>query len=331
MTATGVAGRRSAGTMSTPESAPAPRDEAALGLAEAIELAAAWTARVADDRGIRTLLIKGPGLSHHGIRPHRTSADVDVLVEPDRFDEYCAAIAARGWSIRPHTEVHAEWASHSVTLLRDGWPCDLDVHRCFPGFLAETGVVFDALWAARESLTLAHRDLAIPSRNATLLIALLHQLRDGESRINRAELDSALGVHLTDTERGDLVELASATGALEPVRALLPRLGVDPTLLPPPVESPQLRAWRARVAADASGVFAWVMLLRHTPPRRRIGVLGRALWPPRRDVMINHPGTPDRWWPMLHARVARLGRGIRSVPASVRGALVWRRGGVSRP
>ena len=88
-----------------------------LTLRDAGALAAAWVSYVGERRGIRLLVIKGQSLAYHGLRPARTSADVDVLVEPRRFDELCAEILDAGWRERATTEVGAVWAGHSLTFL----------------------------------------------------------------------------------------------------------------------------------------------------------------------------------------------------------------------
>lgn len=58
-------------------------------------------ASVGRAHGIRLLVVKGDALARMGLREPRVSADVDVLVEPDRFDELCAALEGAGWSERP--------------------------------------------------------------------------------------------------------------------------------------------------------------------------------------------------------------------------------------
>src|SRR6478735_5671403 len=87
-----------------------------LPLVDAVELAAAWAAALAERLGIRLLVIKGDTLARHGLRDPRVPADVDVLVEPAAFERYCAAISAAGWSERPVPRINLQ-AAHSVTYL----------------------------------------------------------------------------------------------------------------------------------------------------------------------------------------------------------------------
>ncbi len=86
---TGVVDDRSAGDTGSPI--------AELSLATAVELGHAWLQAVADRAGIRALFIKGPALHRHGLRPHRTSGDIDVLVDPTAFDALCDAVIGAGW------------------------------------------------------------------------------------------------------------------------------------------------------------------------------------------------------------------------------------------
>ena len=78
-------------------------EEARLSLDEANDLLSAWAWTRGRERGIRLLLIKGRTLSNDGLRAARTSADVDALVEPARFEEYCQAITEAGWQEIPQT------------------------------------------------------------------------------------------------------------------------------------------------------------------------------------------------------------------------------------
>ncbi|WP_404431334.1 nucleotidyltransferase family protein [Microbacterium lacus] len=291
----------------------------ALSLGDAIDLGAAWVTKVAADRGIRILIIKGAGLAHHGLRAPRISADVDVLVDPARFDDFCELLIDEAWRIRPITAVGAEWSGHSVTFIRDDWPCDIDAHRYFPGFLAGAQTAFDALWRDRTTMLLANRSVQIPDRNGSILVAALHHLRDGASRSTiGGELDQLVSVEMTPDELGSLAALAVETGALGPVAHVLEQLGLEPAAIPQIEDSPALRAWNSRIAADASGPYFWLLLLRNTPARHRPSLIARAIWPSRADIEINNPGTPDSRSARAKVRLTRIPKGLRSLPRAIR-------------
>lgn len=294
-----------------------------LELEDACALAAAWVGALGEQHTFRLLVIKGQTLAHHGLRPPRTSADVDILVDPQQFDDFCVAVRMAGWRQRPVTEVGAMWAGHSLTFVNDTWPCDIDVHRYFPGFLADPSKTFDLLWRSRDSMLIANRLVPIPSRLASILISGLHQLRDGDTRADEAEMASVTSVEISDDERPAIVELAKATEALEPARDLLLRLGIHADELPPFRDSAAVREWHARAAANASGVFFWMILLERTPAGGRLGVLGRALWPPREVLMIDHPGLSDTILNRTMLRLSRLPGGLRGIGPAARA--IWDR------
>src|SRR6478735_5781765 len=226
-----------------------------LPLVDAVELAAAWAAALAERLGIRLLVIKGDTLARHRLRDPRVPADVDLLVEPAAFERYCAAIVAAGWTERPVPRINLQ-AAHSVTYLHDGWPCDIDVHHRYPGFLADASTVFDELWRRRDAQPFAHVVTPTPDRVSSLVIMALHALRDGAaSDLHRAELQRARSAALTPAERIELAELAQATGCAGTLHDLLAGLGVHL----PVHETAELREWQARVASRSQGAYPWLL------------------------------------------------------------------------
>lgn len=290
-----------------------------LRLDEAVELGHAWLQSLADGRGIRVLFIKGPALHRHGLRAARTSTDVDLLVEPERFAEFCSLILAAGWTTRPGVLIAELRTQHSQTFLRDGWPCDVDVHSFFPGFLADPAIAFDALWARRTQLEFAHRMCTVPDRVGSILILALHSLRGASIQQRHAdELEQLLRVELTDQERADAAALALATGSAATLETVLPRLGVHVDAPVDPAQAKALQQWRQRVAAGSHGAYFWLQALRDAPWSQRPRILWRAFWPTRHELLVARPETVDTLRGRTRARIARLGRGIRSLPRGVR-------------
>ena len=78
-----------------------------------------------------------------------------MLIEPSGFDVFVAAIEHAGWRERASTLAGSVFTTHSRTFVHRDWPCDLDVHRFFPGFLAEPETVFDELWRRHEAIEVA--------------------------------------------------------------------------------------------------------------------------------------------------------------------------------
>lgn len=301
-----------------------PLEPVTLRLDEAVDLAHAWVDATAKQRSIRALFIKGPSLHRHALRDTRTSTDVDILVEARRFDEFRAALLASGWTVRPSIFISDRTTLHSKTLLLDGWPCDVDVHAFFPGFLGDDDAVFDTLWQRRTHLEFAGRFCPVADRVSGALILALHSLRSatGQER-HTAELDQLLEVSFTSTEKQELADLARTTGCTATLADVLPRMNVPvDDDADKHVDAHALREWRERVEAGSRGAYFWFYALRRARWRDKSAVVWRAFWPTDRDLLLARPDIPDQFWAKLHGRGARLGRGIRTLPRSLRA--IWR-------
>ncbi|WP_195908056.1 nucleotidyltransferase family protein [Nostocoides sp. HKS02] len=298
-------------------------DHAELTVTDGVLLAHGLVARLAEQAGARVLFIKGPTAVAAGARPARPSSDVDVLVDPAAFDRLCLAIEAAGWFRRfVPLPVHraADLAfDHSGHFIREGWPCDLDVHFLFPGFLAEPQVVFEALWERRTTTVVAGRSVTTPDVLGHALVVALHALRDVGRPWSREDLDhleNTLGSTLDDGGREALGRLAAATGSDQSARALLERVGV--ALPPPPREqSPALAAWRVRQEFGTVSGSLWLVELRRARWRERPRILLHAVVPPREQLLSAHlaPAASRREIARLHA--ARWGRGVRALPRAM--------------
>ncbi|CAN5591769.1 hypothetical protein BH10ACT5_BH10ACT5_21570 [soil metagenome] len=286
-----------------------------LRLDEAVALATAWAASLGDAAGIRVLILKGDALAQMGLRQPRVSADVDVLIEPSRFDDYCALLTSAGWTERELPFISSRVSPHSITYVSHGWPCDIDVHSYFPGFLNDPQQVFHELWGRSQQLSFARFKVRVPDRISSILIAALHSLRDGAvSTRSASDLSELLSTDLTDAERTELSDIARRTGCDGSLEAFLSELGLDVS----PTPSRALSEWRSRVASASRGAYPWIMLWRSSRWRDRPMIAVRAIWPTDTDILLAHPTVPRRFWPILEARARRLGRGVRGLPLSVR-------------
>lgn len=285
-----------------------------LRLDEAVELATAWAAHVALSHDIRVLVVKGDALARMGLREPRVSADVDVLVEPARFNDYRAAIAAAGWRERPLPFISSRVSPHSVTYVAAGWPCDIDVHAYFPGFLEDPAVVFDELWSRRQNMPFGGQMVHVPDRLSSMMISVLHVRRDGANGPRAAaDLKQLASIDLSVSERADLAALATATGADGSLETFLRDLGVDVR----PTSSRALREWNARVASGTRGAYPWLLLWQASSWRDRPRILARAIWPTTDDIVFARPEVPRRGGPLVMARIRRWGRGLRGLPGSI--------------
>jgi len=290
---------------------------------EAVLLAHALVCRVAQQVGTRVLFIKGRTAVALGARPDRPSQDVDVLVDPAGFDRLCEAIRAAGWQQRLSADPglrHVDDVSfdHSTHFIHDEWPCDLDVHFNFPGFLKPADRVFEALWARHTTVEVAGVRVTTPDLLGQALVVALHALRDPDkpaSRADLAHLAATLGHDLDDTGKQELADLALATGSEVTVRALLESVGA-----PVPEPSPESRAsadaWAFRQDVGSRSGVVWLIELARTPWPERPALLRRALFPPR-DVLLSSylaSRATRRELAVLHAR--RWARGIRALPSA---------------
>jgi Uncharacterised nucleotidyltransferase len=263
------------------------------------------------------LFIKGPVLNAQRLRLPRDSKDVDILVDPARFDEMLDGLTAIGWY--PYTAVGKSFRSvpaHAESLKHDAWPCALDVHHYFPGCLAPAQQVFDELWARRSSVDLGGRDLPCPDIAGSSVIAGLHALRHPDSwqeEVELAYLTQVLDQRLGNTERADLAGLAERTGARDTLGPLLEALGVHP-----PPAAPQfaegLASWQIRTISARYPSLLWLEDLRQTPWHRRPAVLWRAALPTEDEIRNFVPDLPAGRWGLACGRLARLRRGLPRVP-----------------
>jgi len=280
---------------------------------EANELASAWLQRLAEGLAVRSLIIKGRSLAHHGLREPRLSADIDVLVEPRRFDDFCRAIAAAGWRERDIGFLAGRLPSHSKTFVHADWPTDLDVHAQFPGFLSPPADVFEALWQHREQILCAHVECMTLDRVGSILVLGLHSVRSARSQVRHdRELQRLLRIQLNQTDRSAITDLARRTGCVRTLGPVLFQLGVHADPGPHEYAPGALEDWRRRTALSRGRLVFWWSILREARWPEKPVVIRRAVWPSRDDLLRSRPDVVDTAYGRLRGRVGRLARGIHS-------------------
>lgn len=285
---------------------------ARLTYAEANPLAAALVSSLASDRGIRTLVIKGLSLEHHGLRPGHVSADVDVLVEPARFDDLLDAIADAGWRLRPTTTGDRLMTHHSVTFLNPAWPNDLDIHSTFPGMLAGPEASFEALWTHREQAVFGGFPCWIPDRPSAVVIWALHSLRGSQRQPRHAsELRQLIPVvtAMPPDEAARLADRIVDLGAVRPLH-VVPELAALTVGRTAPEVDGSWDAWVGKVA-QAHEASPWLQVLRDARPVEWPRLLVTAVWPTRRDLLVLDPSAVDTTLGRVQARLRRIGRLVR--------------------
>lgn len=288
---------------------------------EAVTLCHALVSEVAATVGCRLLIIKGQSSVWHGLRPPRVSADVDVLLAPADLDRFLQAMAGIGWYERPDGSlITLPAARHSVTLIHDRWPCDVDVHYRFPGLLVEPAEAFDVLWERRMKMPIVGAHVDVPDKVSSIVITALHSVRGTTKQPRHAdEFRRLLGLAptLTEEDRENLREVATLTKADVALDGLLTDLGVPGVTEDVRAkEFTTLRQWREDSAIKHSVAHFWIRYVRQAPPWQWPPRVKTALWPSDAVFLKMHPECGDGR-SLNVARLSRLARGIVSLPRTI--------------
>ncbi|MCE4027324.1 nucleotidyltransferase family protein [Microbacterium sp. Au-Mic1] len=272
----------------------------------ATQLAHALAAAIARELGVRALSLKGPIAAHYELRAPRASADADVLIEPERFTEYCAALESRGWHTRVGRETPALIPQHSMTYIHADWPCDIDVHWMFPGFFADAADAFDILWSSRQEVSVAHVPVQAPSKAGSAVIMALHAERDRRSpkHLEERELVSvALREAFTTSERDEFTTIARAGRAAWTLRDYFVLADLGPVVVDADAEQQRRWALFSTRVDDASSV-AWWHHVRAAPWSQKPRWIVRAIWVSRADMPRNDredlPSRREMWDYQIH-------------------------------
>lgn len=272
----------------------------------ALDAAAVATVRALAERGIASLLLKGPAVAHRLFpddpdrRPYR---DVDLLVAPATFSAAEAALAGLGYRAEIEGPRHDNRVWHEMSWMVPGpVPLTIDLHRSFAG-VGDPGAFWAALWATAEQLSVAGEDVPVPGAAAATLLLALHAAAPGSSPQPAAELTRALDVlpaplwtGAAEMARTCAAESAYAVGlrVVPGGAALARRLGLP--------SGSTAALWLS--AHPASATAATLAGLSALPTMRaRLRHLGRLLLPTPGDLYHRDAHAPEP----RHSRV-RLGR-----------------------
>nr|WP_211315617.1 glycosyltransferase [Rathayibacter caricis] len=265
---------------------------------------------------MRSISVKGPVLAEQKLRSPRTSTDADVLVDPDRVEELVEALKRRGWEERFVADVPRILDNHARTLSHSDWPCDIDVHHGFLGFLAPEREVFEALWERRRTMLIAGRPVTCADPVANTAMLALHCLRELHVPRNRAELEElavAWSGERGDLDVEDLLGLAARTGSVETLSPFLSRIGVDSTLSP--FDRAGFAAWTLHTASvEAGRAAAWLAAIADARWRERPRLLAKAILPPAIEYRLEHPEIGPSRLDFTRAVLQRGVNGIRALP-----------------
>jgi hypothetical protein len=287
-------------------------------LSEAVPLAHAVVDRVARDHGVRVIFVKGPIAVMQGLRTARESVDVDVLVHPPGLEKLISALGVAGWD---DEQVYGTptAATYSRTIRHARWPCELDLHVRFPGFLAAPEKIFERLWTRHDTAVVAACELPCLDRTAQALLLAVNALRDPGAPDKRLELEDLVQrvrESFDATDLTDLAELAQAVGAVETAAPFLQLVGAVPRAAGD-ADPTGLRAWRMRTQPEWR-VATWLDDLRATPKRRWPRYVWYAVMLTETELRNAEPQLPPGRRAVLGARLRRIRRGVRAAPGAWR-------------
>lgn len=217
-------------------------------IAARVHLAHAVVQKLADDRSIDLLHLKGPAVLP-GLRAEgRQSSDVDVLVRPSHLEPLVQALESIGFEQRTDFSTGSVFA-HAANWWHDDWGW-VDVHTHWPGVSIDAEAAFDVFARSSFPRQIAHWDCPVPDRTAQRLILVLHSARSGgttdlDHAWLGAEAQEQADVRALAAELDAEVALAAGIGELELHRDaptyLLWRYFTE--------GGSRLDEWRARLAA----------------------------------------------------------------------------------
>ncbi len=306
------------------------RASSPLGSSDAVPLAHALASHIGDLTDTRVLAVKGPVAAHFGLRGAHQSADVDVLIGVEGEPAFVEGLGLVGWSARPVSWLSNELVLHSRAFVSEQWPCDIDVHTAFPGFLADPSHVFEALWERREEITLGGRRVACTDRLSSILIASLHGLRTpNQAPRHRREVQYLADVvipSLTESEFRQLKSLAGSLGSIDTARPVFIRRAQGlPEPTPAGVDE-ALDDWRFRTASGGVIAAQAVNAFRHAGPRDKLRVARESVWRSGSELALDHPEVEPTFRARTRARWVRFTNGLRSIRSLIRGYRYMKKG-----
>jgi len=270
----------------------------------------------------RALLIKGESANFHGIRTRRTSADVDVLLDPAHFADAVNALRAAGWRLKGGDRTLRLRHSDGVTLVNPLWPQPIDLHRRFTGFTAPDHAVFEALWADRVHITIAGQPVVSAGAATACLIQALHELRD-QTSLTRDEFSQAVEwLKAADRDtRSQVVALAQVTGAAITAQPLFGACNLE-ILAGSNVSTARARAFRRRTVRGQNFVTVYLAALTSRPFWVWPWLIVRFVFGRRASLAVQYPEATHGMRGLWLARWHRVRDAIRLLPEAIR--LFWR-------
>lgn len=251
-----------------------------LGLEEAVRLCHVLVAHSAGVAGVRVFFIKGPASGEMGLRPAKTSIDVDAFVSVNDMPALLMQLASRGWQTRPSASELDGFPRHSETLYHDSWPNNIDVHYRFPGMDMPPAACFEVLYAETQEFIMANQLIRVPSLELGVVIAALHALRTPTEAAEQRALSFLHGLPL-QLHKNKILQVAQKCRATAALRSFLTQAFGEDCLShwPEPGDD-----WKnlTRVSAPGAG---WAVAFSTASWRKRPRMLVEAMFPSKRALL----------------------------------------------
>lgn len=136
--------------------------------------------------GCEGLLLKGPAIAEllYDRGEERSWDDADLLVDPARYAQALAVLAALGFAPAISDPIERASVPHATALYRPGGaglgPESIDLHRSFAGVGCTDRQLWANLSAEREAIELFGQPVPVPSTHARLALVALHAASHGK-------------------------------------------------------------------------------------------------------------------------------------------------------
>jgi hypothetical protein len=257
----------------------------------ALDCVLADVVRELDNRGIESLLLKGPALARwlYDDQSQRPYGDIDLMVEPAQFDRAERCLEEIGFT--PAETTH-ERADHHENWVSPGrYPAQLELHRTLFLLTVPPELVWQRLNSGHETISVAGMPVAVPDVAARALIVALHAAQHGRRATTPVEdLEQAI-------RRGSLPVWKRAAALARELRCL-PAFSAGLRLSPQGAElarqlgiaaertSRSLRLSTATAPDTATGIDTLLITSGFLP---RLRFIGRELVPSRSFMRATYP------------------------------------------
>jgi hypothetical protein len=135
-----------------------------------------------EQRGVRPLLLKGPAFAQwlYDEPRERTYGDLDLLVDPDQFDEAVQGLIELKFELLAAKNLRSNERSgfHHVHLVRSGppgtFPVKVELHHTLALLLSPPALVWRRFTEGVDTIEVAGARIAVPSQSVSALIVALH-------------------------------------------------------------------------------------------------------------------------------------------------------------